>query len=163
MHTPVHLKLQIELTELRLRGAGVSRDGDGGAAVPLCVRPCKTVALLCWIQMPPLPVLAGSGWAGQLGNESAPTPPQTDVYMVYEPIKVTGARLFKSIIVSQSLYSCALETSGEAWCWGFHPQVPTTKNQEPTRVAPGFSFSSIALGENHICGVEAATGKTLCW
>lgn len=108
--------------------------------------------------MPELPLIPGENSSAQLGDGTRTTR--------YKPVKVVDELLFKSIAVTDSGYhSCGLDIKGEVWCWGNNENF-LGKGFDflgPTQVAPGVSFSSMALGKTHICGIETATGKTLCW
>ena len=59
--------------------------------------------------------LAGDGSYGQLGNGTANVtegPSSSDV-----PILVSGNHSFATVCTGFT-HSCALEPSGQAWCWG---------------------------------------------
>lgn len=64
-------------------------------------------------------------------------------------------------------FTCALLTSGSAFCWGQNADGQlgdgtTTPRPVPTPVVGGFSFSQIATGPWHTCGLRS-DGVALCW
>jgi len=65
------------------------------------------------------------------------------------------------------MYSCAVTTGGEAYCWGNneHGQLgdgTTTDRYEPRLVVGDHSWASVNSGFYHTCGVTTA-GKAYCW
>jgi alpha-tubulin suppressor-like RCC1 family protein len=71
-------------------------------------------------------------------------------------------------------HTCALDTSGEAWCWGSNqfgqlgvqtiascPEVGTCARR-PIQVSGGHSFTAIASGVTHSCALKA-NGEAWCW
>ena len=64
-------------------------------------------------------------------------------------------------------YSCAL-LGGRGWCWGRNNfgalgTGDTILRTTPTPVSGSTSFDTLALGENHTCGIEHGTGRVWCW
>jgi alpha-tubulin suppressor-like RCC1 family protein len=64
-------------------------------------------------------------------------------------------------------FACALST-GHPFCWGNNDAGvvgPSDGSSQlsPVRVATGSVFSSLSAGQSHACGLEAATGRVLCW
>jgi alpha-tubulin suppressor-like RCC1 family protein len=76
---------------------------------------------------------------GTLTNRPVPTP-------------VTGGLLFKDISVGNRS-SCALDTNGKGFCWGFNFGAQLTT---PTAVAGNFTYISIDMGGDHVCGLTAS-------
>jgi alpha-tubulin suppressor-like RCC1 family protein len=103
------------------------------------------------------------GWNlfGQLGDNTT-----TDRHA---PVTVSGSLIFSSILNGSAGYqTCALSTSGAAFCWG-HNQFgqignnSTTNSNVPAAVSGGRTFSSISAGGwNHVCGLTS-TGTAYCW
>ena len=65
------------------------------------------------------------------------------------------------------MYSCAVATGGEAYCWGNneHGQLgdgTTTDRYEPRVVTGDHSWASVNSGFYHTCGITTA-GKAYCW
>lgn len=64
-----------------------------------------------------------------------------------------------------TLHTCALDVTGQAYCWGDNrvPQLGgNTFDQQPTPVGGGHVFGQIAVGDFHSCGVDTE-GLVLCW
>lgn len=64
---------------------------------------------------------------------------------------------------------CALREGGEAWCWGSHAASSAesarwyeASSAVPVRVAGTTSFTKIATGAEHSCGLDAS-GGAWCW
>jgi len=75
---------------------------------------------------------------------------------------------FQSLSVSKvDDVTCALPTTGGAYCWGDndHGQLgdgTTTPHSSPAPVAGGLTFKSIAVGDAHVCAVTT-NGSVYCW
>jgi alpha-tubulin suppressor-like RCC1 family protein len=68
-------------------------------------------------------------------------------------------------------FSCALKSSGAAWCWGHYPSWAykgqmgngaLEPSPTPVEVLGGLSFADISSGWMHTCG-RLATGDVWCW
>lgn len=82
-------------------------------------------------------------------------------------------------ISNGSGFACALSTAGEAWCWGLSVSgslgVGSTASvgcsavannvcfPTPLKVIGGRHFSSLAVGWQHVCAIDATSGETYCW
>jgi alpha-tubulin suppressor-like RCC1 family protein len=87
------------------------------------------------------------------------------------PGLVAGGLKFSAISVSSG-HSCGLTTAGAAYCWGYNgngSQVGgalgdgTTINRfTPVPVSGGLTFTQIAVGGGHSCGLTSA-GDLHCW
>lgn len=83
------------------------------------------------------------------------------------PVAVaTGGMLFNSVVAGDA-HTCALRTTGAAFCWGRNNagQVgdgTTNSRATPVPVAGGLLFESLAAGHSHTCGRTAA-GIVYCW
>jgi alpha-tubulin suppressor-like RCC1 family protein len=84
------------------------------------------------------------------------------------PVPVAGGMRFRDIASGVS-HTCGLTDVGELYCWGAivwsivaNMTVPTAWSTTPVRMAPGLTFSSVALGAGHTCGLTA-NGKAYCW
>ena len=108
---------------------------------------------------------------GQLGAEGDDmcrngTEPCSD-----EPVRVTGGHTFTAISAG-FFHTCALTTSGEAYCWGANDAegasgklgdgTTVAESRMPVRVAGGHTFVSLDVGRFHACGVTA-DGAAYCW
>lgn len=124
-------------------------------------------AMYCW----------GSGIFGQLGNGS--TADQST------PVPVQGGFVFSQVAVggnqNSSLngtagwfaFSCGLTTAGQAVCWGRSDEgelatgtpavngVFTPFQTLAPTVIPGHTFTQIAAGRAHACGIEGT--QAWCW
>jgi alpha-tubulin suppressor-like RCC1 family protein len=107
-------------------------------------------AAYCW----------GDNSAGQLGNNST-----TNSSV---PVAVTGFSSGVASITAGFNYSCAVTTSGAAYCWGFDSagqlgNNSTTNSSVPAAVS-GFSsgVASITAGVNYSCAVTTS-GAAYCW
>lgn len=120
----------------------------------------KSGTPLCW----------GTNEAGQLGTGSAGAPAQ-----VFLPGAVATSQKFQDLRVEYA-HVCGITSAGAAFCWGLNGngQVGVAKSTTPncptanapctatvTPVSGALSFSSIALGFFHTCGLSA--GKAYCW
>jgi alpha-tubulin suppressor-like RCC1 family protein len=110
-------------------------------------------AVFCW----------GANDDGQLGlgNTSASAPVG----------RVSGAQPFDAAeIVELALgdaHTCALTSSGEAYCWGANDDgqlgdATNTERHVPTQVSGGRTYTDIAAGGAHTCAVDNQ-GTSWCW
>ena len=66
------------------------------------------------------------------------------------------------------IHSCALSTTGQAYCWGsagsgqLGDGTITNNRIVPVAVAGGRVFTSITAGQRHTCGLVAG-GQVFCW
>ncbi len=104
----------------------------------------------------------GSNEAGRLGI-GAPTIGGTPYP---DPQIVVGGDDFRSIRLTYDR-ACALDSTGEAWCWGYASggelsPAPGTNYYSPIQPIPGYKFSEVALNWYTNCGI-AVGGVALCW
>lgn len=110
----------------------------------------------------------GRNTDGELGNPSAAAPcPESNAACSEKPVRVAGNLAFGSISAGRD-YTCAIATSGAAYCWGANAygqlgiggQTPTSR---PARVGiEGVTFTSISAGDSHTCAVTSG-GTAYCW
>ena len=138
-------------TPTLVHAAGVSFVGISSGAYHSCAVTSVGDAY-CW----------GSNGDGALGDGSS-TIASTPV-TVSRPSEVTFAQ-----VSAGGGHTCALASSGSAYCWGENPygglgDGSTTARMAPVRVAApsGVTFSSISVGDEHSCGLTAA-GIAYCW
>lgn len=89
------------------------------------------------------------------------------------PVEVFGGRTWSAVAAGFN-HTCALDTSGTAWCWGSNQfsqlGVPTATScadvgtcaRRPLEVGGGHTFTSIASGVTHSCALKA-NGEAWCW
>jgi alpha-tubulin suppressor-like RCC1 family protein len=85
-----------------------------------------------------------------------------------EPSPVNGQHHFVQVSASTLANVCAVDTDGQAWCWGDNTYgqigdgtVGAQKNV-PTAVSGGLKFISISAGGGHTCAI-AADSSAYCW
>jgi alpha-tubulin suppressor-like RCC1 family protein len=116
----------------------------------------------------------GSNVFGQLATGTATGPTGRDSI----PQPVGGGMLFARLYAGTN-HTCGLTVTGAAFCWGKNSSGQLGNGSispfsaVPTAVAGGLSFSNLALGENHTCGITGTgpqpTGTTgvagtiYCW
>lgn len=120
----------------------------------------KSNTALCW----------GTNEAGQLGTGTAGSPT-----VALLPNAVTTAQKFQDLRIDYA-HVCGITSANAALCWGLNGngQVGVAKTNTPncasagapctanaTAVQGGLSFSAIAVGFFHTCGLSA--GKAYCW
>ncbi|HET6232664.1 MAG TPA: hypothetical protein VFE05_21495 [Longimicrobiaceae bacterium] len=111
---------------------------------------------------------AGQAWcwgrnaAGQLGDSTAAT--TTVPVSVHQPAGVAFMQ-----ITSGAIHNCALDSSGQAYCWGYNADGrlgdSTLVNPLiPVAVLPlgGVAFTTLSAGTAHTCGLNAS-GQGYCW
>jgi alpha-tubulin suppressor-like RCC1 family protein len=96
------------------------------------------------------------------------------------PVAVSGNQIF-SALVADGIHTCGLTGSGEAYCWGSNergqlgvgttsgpelcfvdPESPQACSTVPVPVTGDLTFSALAAGTFHSCGV-ATSGPAYCW
>ena len=84
-------------------------------------------------------------------------------------------------VVNGINFSCALDATGNAYCWGyianaalgfgplppgstpcFFSSSPSPCYPTPTKVVGGLTFTMLAAGDTHVCGL-LASGEVYCW
>lgn len=82
------------------------------------------------------------------------------------PRAVSGGLTFTWIDGGEG-HTCAITTTGDAYCWGAsndgalgNSTVPTTP--DPVLVEGGLKFRAITLGRTHTCGLSTS-GAAYCW
>lgn len=116
----------------------------------------------------------GQGGVGTIGKLTIITTPT----LVAAPTPLHG-------VAVGGTFACALDATGNAYCWGSLPNRslglgPTPDGglactgasgiigtsdmcyPAPTKVVGGLSFTSLAAGYSHVCGLTAA-GDAYCW
>lgn len=105
----------------------------------------------------------GNQFRGALGNGQL-------VGSTPEPVTVQAGLTFDSVYAGLGT-SCALTREGDAYCWGINdygmlgdgqPPVPGPETATPSLVVGGHRFESLALGQDHVCGVTR-DAHAYCW
>lgn len=81
-------------------------------------------------------------------------------------VQVQGGHAFTALTAGWA-QTCALKSSGEAWCWGMNDRGQlgngtTTGGHAPVPVSGGHSFTAITASMEHACGTRA-DGSVWCW
>ena len=109
-------------------------------------------AAYCW----------GNGAFGQLGHTGYTG---NDPHPI--PGAVTGGLTFSGL-ASGSHHTCGLTSAGAAYCWGDNSSGQLgygpiwTSYATPAAASGGLSFSALAPGGLHTCGLTSA-GAVHCW
>lgn len=106
----------------------------------------------------------GSNHRGALGVEDVST-----TFTVPQAV-AQGELKFRKVVVGAD-HTCALELSGEAWCWGgnFFGQLGDgagngwVYSTVPVRVAGGHRFRDIDAGHQFTCAVTRGESDVYCW
>jgi hypothetical protein len=82
------------------------------------------------------------------------------------PMVVVGGSDFVSLGLTYDR-ACALDSTGEVWCWGYGSggelsPAPEQNYYWPIQPIPGYKFSEVALNWYTNCGI-AVGGVALCW
>ena len=108
----------------------------------------------CSINTAGQPLCWGYNYGGMLGSsESLLTEPT--------PVALPTGVTMKTISLG-SYHSCALDTTGSAWCWGSGGLGNgAATSQVPVQVLGGLTYSSLAAGGGFTCGVSG--NGAWCW
>src|SRR5439155_1413080 len=117
----------------------------------------------CAFTEPPglAPYCWGLNTSGEVGDGTTTNRPS--------PVPVAGALNPLDGFSAGAFHSCALTqaSGGAAYCWGRNEEGElgdgtTTSKASPVAVGGGRSFTAIATGYYHTCGLTAA-GAVFCW
>jgi alpha-tubulin suppressor-like RCC1 family protein len=108
-------------------------------------------AAYCW----------GSNLSGQLGDGS------TMGSVI--PLAISGGLTFSGLAAGR-LHTCGITSAGAAYCWGDNGTGqlgdgeggPFMQSSIPVAVSGALSFSALAPGSLHTCGLTSA-GAAYCW
>jgi alpha-tubulin suppressor-like RCC1 family protein len=114
--------------------------------------------------------LNGSGQAYCWGNNSYAQIGDSTKTFAVTPVAVRmPAGVTFSAIAAGGMHTCALATTGQAYCWGYGGDGAVGNNSSlgsriPVAVQQpaGVTFTSIATEYNHSCGLTSA-GQAYCW
>ncbi|MBW3553056.1 MAG: hypothetical protein KY466_06085 [Gemmatimonadetes bacterium] len=86
------------------------------------------------------------------------------------PALVSGGLTWHSISTGGGFgnHTCAVTTSGSAYCWGLNERGQLGNGNRspratPDSVAGGIAFQSVSAGGGHTCGIRASDGAAFCW
>lgn len=109
----------------------------------------------------------GEGGSGQLGNQSTADNKRAVA------VQTSGGDLHASAVAAGGETSCAIDGSGELWCWGENDDgeagIGTTSaalteaNQTQTSGGSPVVVSAVAVGTDHTCAIRSADSVLLCW
>lgn len=72
------------------------------------------------------------------------------------------------MVTSGYIHSCAVDTNGDAYCWGHNAYGKlgtgyfSPRENTPQLVTGGHTFKSVSTGRDHTCGVTTS-GDAYCW
>lgn len=105
---------------------------------------------------------------GQAGPSVGLAPPCPGFPCRFAPAKVPATVLFTDLAAG-FLNTCGLASDGSAHCWGVNSAGQLgiaidslAASSTPVAVSGGLAFDGLAIGGNHVCGVEA-DGTAHCW
>ncbi|MFL5483639.1 MAG: Ig-like domain-containing protein [Gemmatimonadaceae bacterium] len=103
-------------------------------------------AAYCW----------GRNDSGQLGSNNADDS--------WRPVAVSGGFSFVEIDAGSGNHTCALTSSGKAYCWGVGGLGITgvMESRVPVAVYGGINFATLSVGGSHTCGLTS-DGTAYCW
>jgi len=107
-------------------------------------------AVWCW----------GDNTSGEIGDGTIATSRLV-------PTAVAGGLAFSHLATAYA-HACAATSSGTTWCWGGNSYgelgngTANLRDSIPTLVSGGLSFSQLATGTRHSCGLTTA-GAAYCW
>ena len=158
---------------------GAIGDGDGGdksvVAVPTAVAKPQGVTFTtlstgyshtCALDPVGFAHCWGYGEDGQLGNGKSGVGVSENI-----PVAVTmpEAVTFIAIENGARYHTCGIKEGGIAYCWGGgkfgqlgNGNSESVNIPTPVTMPAGVTFSSISLGYDHTCALDAA-GKAFCW
>jgi alpha-tubulin suppressor-like RCC1 family protein len=103
----------------------------------------------------------GAYASGQLGGahtEDQPVPAPAAAELTFEALALGG-----------DTHTCGITTEGPTYCWGDNTfgelgngAKSNAAQPEPTQVAGGHEFATVALGRTHSCGIDS-DGTLWCW
>ena len=106
--------------------------------------------------------------SGQLGRikTSGCFDPGGEFGCATEPVRVSEGLAFQSITAGTG-HTCALTSTGQAYCWGRNGwgqlgDSTTTDSFQPVPVSGGLQFETLSAGGNYTCGVTSS-GQAHCW
>lgn len=147
-HSPVEVSGDRFFSAISAGGAHTCALGTGGKA-------------WCW----------GFDSHGQIGNGKSDNPspaPVVPVPSVGVPTAVAGGSKYETI-TGGMLHTCALDTTGSAYCWGWdkygqlgNGRAAKKDKYSPVAVKGDGSFATISAGAGHTCSLDPS-GKAFCW
>jgi len=112
--------------------------------------------------------VGGSGMVTGLTNGASTITATSDGKTATASITVKPTVLGKVTAIAASVSNaCALNSGGDAFCWGFGPlgaigDGSVTTRSTPTLVSGGLTYSAISTSTTHACGISTG-GVGYCW
>ncbi len=82
-------------------------------------------------------------------------------------VQAQGAPLTGSAIYAGEAFTCALDGTQQAWCWGRNSRGQlgraASTTGAPARTDSNQPWAHLALGREHACGVTVDSGELYCW
>jgi alpha-tubulin suppressor-like RCC1 family protein len=110
----------------------------------------------------------GNNEYGQLGAATAKSCQSGFVACTWQPVRAQSPRLFASLSLSRR-HGCALDSMGQAWCWGFGRggqlgDGQSSDSATPVAVAGNHRFVRVDAGGDGLltCALDDA-GNAWCW
>ncbi len=143
-----------------------SRSGPNNQGTTCKVQPLAVTSLAaglyhtCSVRATGIVDCWGRNSNGQLGIGSV-TPSASS-----SPLRVAGSQSFTAVTAG-AFHTCALATSGAAYCWGYNVvgqlgDGTTSDRAAPVLVSGGLTFSQLTAGDFHTCGLTTG-GAIYCW
>jgi alpha-tubulin suppressor-like RCC1 family protein len=151
-------------------GDGSTTSRQSPQPVSISALPVQTFASIaaggdhtCALTTTGTPYCWGYNWAGQLGTgDGARRTSPTAVNTSTLPVQTFA------FVSAGSSHTCALTTTGVAYCWGYNwsrqlgDGTGSDRNSPSAVAANGATFSAITAGTGHSCALTA-TGVPYCW
>jgi alpha-tubulin suppressor-like RCC1 family protein len=84
------------------------------------------------------------------------------------PVHVAGTLNFTALSAG-SMHTCAIDTTGRAWCWGtdYYGELGDGNDGQADEYSPrpvdnSLTFTRLTAAGQHTCGIDTA-GKAWCW
>jgi len=115
---------------------------------------------LCGIDTSGHAACAGANDVGQLGDGTCEDRPQ------FEAVQQPAQTAFMHVAAGDD-FTCALDASGDTWCWGGNDfgqlgDGTQTSRSAPVRAVHELPFSAITAGDFHACALDVS-GNAWCW
>lgn len=85
------------------------------------------------------------------------------------PVRVAGEQEFAMVATADDELTCGLTPAGKAFCWGVvvgsepgDGGAVLFSEESPVEVGPSLTFTELAVGDRHACGVTPG-GTAWCW
>jgi alpha-tubulin suppressor-like RCC1 family protein len=142
------------LSDARLAFRSVSRGGSHACAIAdRATAPIAKGVIYCW----------GDNTFGQSFNHGSPS------YDIAESYAQPPSGTTWTAVTAGRNHSCALNSTGDIYCWGFNGGGQLGLGDTSDRVGPtkvtlplGAKATAVSAGQGHVCAV-LTDGKLACW